>query len=161
MKINTLTIVLSLACFSLSAQVDKTAATIEIAKGWAKDASELQGLKKFFSPNLKIVWPGGNVWPDGSDGSLEQFWPFYTSSGERYDTKMTNIALRELNNETYLFCTVESTVLKNEEHPGWVGTTSKYPGAYRMIWEGDQIKEWHVYFDSKSIEAQHEAGGKK
>lgn len=160
MKINALTIVLSLACFSLSGQVDKTAVTTDFINGWASDAKH-SSLKKHFSPNLIVTWQDGNNWPDGSEGSLDQFWPFYTGHCKQYKTQFPSLEVRELDNETYAFLVWETTVNEHDELPEWVGTTAVGPGAYRLIWEGDKIKHLYFYADMKSRDAQHEAGSKE
>ena len=160
MKNNTLTIILALACFSLSAQVDKTAITTDFMNG-AVSAAKHNSLKKHFSPNLVLTWPDGSNWPDGNDGSLEQFWPFYTGHHKRYKTRFPTLEVRELGNETYVFFVWEATVNENEQHPEWIGTTAVGPGAYRILWEDDKIKHIYFYVDFKSREAQHEAASKK
>ena len=160
MKINALTIVLSLACFSLSGQVDKTAVTTDFINGWASDAKH-SSLKKHFSPNLIVTWQDGNNWPDGSEGSLEQFWPLYTRHCKQTKTRIPTLEVRELGDETYAFFVWEATIKEHGEHPEWVGTTAVGPGAYRILWEGDKIKHIYFYVDFKSREAQHEAASKK
>ncbi|MEM9888688.1 MAG: hypothetical protein AAF849_22520 [Bacteroidota bacterium] len=160
MKLNALLFVLSFLCFSLSAQVDKTAITKAYTEGWHSDQYH-QTVKKHLSPNLKYIWPDGNVWPDGSEGSLEAFWTFYTSHSKNYRSRQTSLEIRELGNETYAFGGWEATVLKDEEHPECVGTTAKGPAATRMIWEGDKIKEIYLYADLQSRTQQHEAQAKK
>lgn len=160
MKINTLIIVFSLFCLALSAQVNKTAITTDFIYGYEKDAEELEALKMHFSPNLILTWHNGGVWPDGSDGSLEQFWNAYTVGWRNYKHKMTDVVVREINNETYAFLTWESTPIKDEQHPDWTGTATA-PAAYRIIWEGEKIKHIYFYADMKSREEQHKAGNKK
>lgn len=56
---------------------------------------------------------------------------------------------------------MEEHYQKDEKRPELVGTSATGPIAYRMIWEGDQIKEWHLFWDNKSRDAQHEAQAKK
>ncbi len=160
MKINTLIIVLSLFCLALSAQVDKTAITRDFLSGFEKEAKELEALKMHFSPNLILTWHNGNSWPDGSDGSLEQFWKAYTLGWRNYKHKMTDVVIREISNETYAFYTWESTPIKDEQHPDRIGTATA-PAAYRIIWEDDKIKHLYFYADMKTREAQHKAGSKK
>lgn len=160
MKIKALTIVLSLVCFSLSAQVDKAAITTDFINGWASDAKQ-NSIKKHFSPNLIFTWHGGNSWPDGSDGSLEKYWSFYTKHSKQVKHKFTDLEVKESDNETYAFFVWESTYIENEEHPELIGTTAKGPGAYRIIWEDNKIKHMYFYADIGGRMAQHEAGSKK
>ena len=43
---------------------------------------------------------------------------------------------------------------KNAEHPEWEGTTAVGPIATRLIWENNQVVEWHIFCDFKSREKQ-------
>lgn len=142
----------------LSAQkVDKTAATRDIIRGF-EDGFETAENKKYLSPNLKVVWPGGNSWPDGSGANAEAFWEMYSSRREFFKSEFSDVVIRELGNETYTFLTWKSTIRKEENHPEWIGTSAVGPLAYRMVWGNDQIREWHVFFDAKSREEQHAKG---
>ena len=155
MKIKTLILALSLICFGLSAQVDKTAVTTDFINGWATDEKH-ETLMEHFSPNMVFTWPGGGNWPDGNDESLKQFWGFYTQHCKRYKARIIDLEVRELDNESYAFFSWEATVLVDEENPDFVGTTAIGPGTYRLIWEGDKIKHLEFYADSGGRQAQHE-----
>ena len=160
MKINASVLVLSLFCFSLVAQVDKTAITTDFINGWTTDKKH-ETIKKHFSPNITFTWANGGIWPDGSDGSLDNFWTFYTSHSKQYSSEITKLDVRELDNETYAFFSWSATVIEDEDNPRWVGTTAKGPGVYRIIWQDNKIKHLYFYADMKSREAQHEEQAKK
>lgn len=160
MKVNVLIVFFSLFALALTAQVDKKAITSDFIKGHEKDVKELEELKQYFSPNIKFTWHNGGTWPDGSDGSLEQFWKAYTVDWRNYKYKMTDLVVRELGNETYIFYTWESTPITDEQHPDWTGTAIS-PAACRFIWENDKIKHIYFYADMKTREAQHAAQNKK
>ncbi|MEM8528935.1 MAG: hypothetical protein AAF806_27970 [Bacteroidota bacterium] len=160
MKINAIVILFCLFCLNLSAQVDRTAITTDFMNGWTTNEKH-DAIRKHFSPNMISTWQGGENWPDGSDGSLEQYWGFYTSIFKNYDIKFTELLVRELGNETYVFFNWTTTVRKDEKHPSWIGTTAEGPGAYRLVWENDKIKHLYFYGDMKSRYEQHEAQAKK
>ncbi len=155
MKINVLVFILSCFYMGLSAQIDKVAITKGFINGWGGDAQEIEKLKKHFSPNLVFTWPTGGNWPDGSEGSLDEFWSFYINHRENWEHKMTNFDVKVVDNETYALFTWESTPLKDEEHPEWVGNKAVGPAFYKITWEGTQIKHLQFIADFKSREAQH------
>lgn len=160
MKSSTLIVLLSFLYLGLSAQVDKTAITTDFIYGWSSDKKH-EAIKKYFSPNLIFTWQAGNSWPDGSEGSLEKFWKFYTSHAKRYSSETTKLEVKALDNETYAFFHWSATILEDKDNPKRVGTTAKGPGMYRIIWQDNQIKHLYFYADMKSREAQFEAQAKK
>jgi|GEM_PF-4214270 len=150
-------IVFLLLPISLVAQntIDKKAATMKIIKGFTDDYEKTADNKKYLSSNLKVFWPAGNVWPDGSGAGFEDFWEFYANFNKQSKNEFSNVNISELDNETNSFFTWTSTSRQWKEHPEWVGTTAEGPIAYRMVWENDQIVEWHIFMDSKSRQEQH------
>lgn len=132
----------------LAQKIDKTAATQDIIMGFTDEFDDLESNKKYFSKDLEVFWPGG-----GKSG-FEGFWNHYSSSRERAKHEPSDVVIRELDNETYAFFTWKSTIRKNNNHPEAVGKSATGTIAYRMVWEDDQIREWHIFFDSKSRDKQ-------
>ncbi len=162
MKINVLMVAFSFLCLSLSAQVDKVQVTKQFFEGWSADTEKQEALiKKYFSTNIKVTNPNGNIWPDGSDGSFDQFLNFYTSAKERAHHTVENSMVRELGNETYAFGVWVATILKDEKNPEWVGATAKVPVAYRLEWENDKVVHFQVYCDMGARTQQFEAASKE
>ena len=149
-------IFLFLLTFQLPAQnqIDRKAATMDIIMGFTEEFKDIEKNKNLFSPNLRIIWPAGNVWPDGSEGSLEQWWSFFLQVKANGKHEISDVVVKELGDETYAFLNWKHTILKNENNPEVVGKTAQVPGAYRMIWEGNKIKEWHIFYDNESRNKQ-------
>lgn len=117
MKINALITFFSLCFLSLSAQVDKTAATMDIIQGFTDEFEDIEGNKKYLSQNITFVWPDGNKWPDGTGKDFEDFWNFYSTRPTFYKNEPSNIVVRELGNETYAFFTWKNTIKKMKSVP--------------------------------------------
>ncbi len=146
-------VTLCLFSFSLlSAQnVDKSAATMDIIMGFTDEFENPESNKKYLNPDLKVVWPGGNVWPGNKEGSFEKFVTFYATARDKNKHEFPGeIVVKELDNETYAFFTWKNTIRKHDDHPEAVGKSATGPIAYRMVWKGNQIEEWHIFCDFKS-----------
>lgn len=156
-------ILFTLFPFLLAAQnkIDKKVATMEIIKGFL-DEYDMEANKKYLSPNVKVVWPAGNAWPNGNGTQFDRFWSFFKNSAKNLKSELPKIEIKESGNETYAFFVWKSTYRENKD-PELVGTTSVGPLAHRMIWEDNQIVEWQIFFDDNKRKQQHikEAKAKK
>ncbi len=146
-----LTFLVLLPIYLLLAQnTDKSAATTDIIMGFTDEFQNPENNLKYFSKDLVIFWQGGGKGKNGFRWIQNN----YASSRERFKSEASNVVIRELNDETFAFFTWKATTRKNEKYPESVGKSAIGPVAYRMVWEGDQIKEWHIFVDQKSREKQ-------